>query len=118
VALGSSMIGDRSRGGAGAGLMGIVVALAAVIVLASPSAALAGQPTNYAAVRATLSREIAAAMRASHTVGLSIALVDRNRTVWARGFGWANRAVRVPVTAGTLFHIGSTSKSMAAAAVM
>src|SRR6202042_2959916 len=54
----------------------------------------------------------------SHTVGLSIALVDGNRTVWARGFGWANRAARLPVTSGTLFQIGSSSKSMAAAAVM
>jgi CubicO group peptidase (beta-lactamase class C family) len=116
VALGSSVIGGRSRGDAG--LIGAVLTLAALMALASPSAALAGQPTDYAGVRATLSREIPAAMRASHTVGVSIALVDRNRTVWARGFGWANRAARVPVTAGTLFHIGSTSKSMAAAAVM
>jgi hypothetical protein len=69
-------------------------------------------------VRATLSRDIHQALRASHTVGLSIALVDGNRTVWARGFGWANRAARLPVTSGTLFHIGSSSKSMAAAAVM
>jgi CubicO group peptidase (beta-lactamase class C family) len=48
----------------------------------------------------------------------SVALVDGDRTVWARGFGWANRASRVPVTTGTLFNIGSASKSMAAAAVM
>jgi CubicO group peptidase (beta-lactamase class C family) len=57
-------------------------------------------------------------MSASHTVGLSIALVDGQRTVWARGFGWADRAAHRPVTASTLFHIGSTSKTMTAAAVM
>jgi CubicO group peptidase (beta-lactamase class C family) len=118
AAFGGRGIGDRRWGGAGAGLMGIVAALAAVVALAVPSAAVAGQPTDYAGVRATLSREIPQALRASHTVGLSIALVDGHRTVWARGFGWANRAARVPVTAGTLFHIGSSSKSMAATAVM
>ena len=57
-------------------------------------------------------------MRASHTVGLSIALVDGQRTVWARGFGWADRAAHRRVTVGTLFHIGSVSKTMTAAAVM
>lgn len=92
--------------------------LAAAVALVVPSGAVAGHATDYAGVRAMLSREIPKVMRASHTVGLSIALVDGERTVWARGFGWANRAARVPVTANTLFHIGSTSKSMAAVAVM
>lgn len=111
VALGRRGIGVRP----GVGLSGIGAAL---VALAVPSPAAAGQSSNYAGARATLSREIPVAMRASHTVGLSIALVDGNRTVWARGFGWANRAARTPVTTNTLFHIGSTSKSMAAAAVM
>jgi CubicO group peptidase (beta-lactamase class C family) len=57
-------------------------------------------------------------MRASHAVGVSIALVDGNHTVWARGFGMANRAKKMRVTAETLFQIGSTSKTMAAVAVM
>jgi CubicO group peptidase (beta-lactamase class C family) len=107
-------IGDRSWV-AGGGLVAIVIALVALVV---PSGALAGQSTNYAGVRATLSREIPGIMRTSHTVGLTIALVDGERTVWARGFGSANRAAGVPVTANTLFHIGSTSKTLAAAAVM
>jgi CubicO group peptidase (beta-lactamase class C family) len=57
-------------------------------------------------------------MRASHTVGVSIALVDGQCTVWARGFGWADRAAHRRATAGTLFRIGSVSKTMTAAAVM
>lgn len=83
-----------------------------------PALAAADQPTDYGGVVAALSREIPSAMKASHTVGLSIALVDGDRTVWARGFGWADRARRVPVGADTLFHIGSVSKTMTAAAVM
>jgi hypothetical protein len=69
-------------------------------------------------VVATLSRDIPRQMKAAHVVGLSIALLDGDRTVWARGFGWADRARQVPVTENTLFHIGSSSKTMTAAAVM
>jgi len=74
--------------------------------------------TDYGGVVATLSRDIPRQMKAAHVVGLSIALLDGDRTVWARGFGWADRARRVPVTENTLFHIGSSSKTMTAAAVM
>ena len=95
-----------------------VVVFAAGLALTLPAVAAADGATDYSSVEATLSREIPQALRAGHTVGLSIALVDGDRTVWARGFGFADRANGVPVTADTLFHIGSTSKSMAAAAVM
>jgi CubicO group peptidase (beta-lactamase class C family) len=102
----------------GAGLIGAVVVLAAVVALAVPSVAVAEGSTDYGGVVATLSREIPRQLKAAHVVGLSIALVDGDRTVWARGFGWADRARRVPVTGDTLVHIGSSSKSMTAAAVM
>jgi len=104
--------------GAGAGLIGGAASLAAVVALAVPSAAVADEPTDYSGVLTTLSREIPRQMKAAHVVGLSIALVDGDRTVWARGFGWADRAGRVPVMGDTLFHIGSSTKTMTAAAVM
>ncbi|MGH2938767.1 MAG: serine hydrolase domain-containing protein [Solirubrobacterales bacterium] len=90
----------------------------AAVALALPAGALAGEPPDYAGVRATLSREIPKLMRSTHAVGLSIALVDGDRTIWARGFGSADRAAKMPVTADTLFHIGSTSKTLTADAVM
>jgi CubicO group peptidase (beta-lactamase class C family) len=102
----------------GAALIGCAVVLAAVVALAVPSVAVAEGSTDYGGVVATLSREIPQEMSAAHVVGLSIALVDGDRTVWARGFGWADTARRVPVTASTLFHIGSSAKTMTAAAVM
>jgi CubicO group peptidase (beta-lactamase class C family) len=71
-----------------------------------------------AGIRATLEHEIPGLMRASHTTGLSIALVDGQRTVWTQGFGYADRAAGRRVTTDTLFHIGSTSKTMTALAVM
>ena len=73
---------------------------------------------NYSGVIATLNREIPRLMRDGRAVGLTITLVDGNRTVWARGFGYADREAKRPVTASTLFHIGSASKPITAAAIM
>jgi CubicO group peptidase (beta-lactamase class C family) len=98
------------------GPIAFFVALAGAV---APAAAAAAEPaTDYAGVRAALSREIPKAMKASGTMGLTIALVDGERTVWARGFGWADKATKTPVTDETLFHIGSASKTMTATAVM
>ena len=117
-ALGRRRARRRRGGGVGAGLIGRVVAAAALAALAVPAVAMADESTDYGRVVATLSREIPQQMKAAHVVGLSIALVDGDRTVWARGFGWADRTGRMPVTADTLFHIGSATKTMTAAAVM
>ena len=50
--------------------------------------------------------------------GASIALVDRNRTIWAGGVGKADVAAGVDVTADHLFRIGSISKSFTALAAL
>lgn len=78
----------------------------------------AGAQTDYSQVIDKLRQEIPGLMAAGQSVGLSIALVDGDRTVWAEGFGWADRERKRPVTPDTLFHIGSSSKTLTAAAVM
>jgi CubicO group peptidase (beta-lactamase class C family) len=57
-------------------------------------------------------------MAAHDVVGLSIALVDDQRVVWAQGFGYADQANTVPATPETLFRLGSVSKVFTASAVM
>jgi CubicO group peptidase (beta-lactamase class C family)/D-alanyl-D-alanine dipeptidase len=49
---------------------------------------------------------------------LSIALVDDQKIVWAKGFGVANREKKVPATAATLYRVGSVSKSLTGLAVL
>ena len=98
--------------------VGTLAALIATAALLIPAAASAAESTSYAKVLDMLSREIPKVMRSEHAVGLSIALVDGERTVWARGFGSADRATKTPATAETLFHIGSTSKTLTAVALM
>ncbi|MFC1554541.1 serine hydrolase domain-containing protein [candidate division KSB1 bacterium] len=48
--------------------------------------------------------------------GLSAAVAVDNKLVWAEGFGWADLKNRVPVTPSTQFRIGTTTKSLTAAA--
>jgi CubicO group peptidase (beta-lactamase class C family) len=101
----------------GARRTGAVALVTAMVALALPAVA-AAQSVDYSGVEASLSREIPEALAAGHTEGLSIALVDGGRAVWAQGFGWADEGAGVPVTADTLFPIGSSAKTMTAVAVM
>jgi CubicO group peptidase (beta-lactamase class C family) len=46
--------------------------------------------------------------------GAAVAVIENGRVIMARGFGMADVAHSTPVTAHTLFNIGSTSKSISA----
>jgi CubicO group peptidase (beta-lactamase class C family) len=50
--------------------------------------------------------------------GLAVGIVDRGRPAYARGFGVRDLATGAPVTADTLFHIASISKTFTATAIM
>src|SRR5262249_48776735 len=53
---------------------------------------------------------IAYEMRKNDTPGLSIALVDDQRVVWAQGFGYADWELKIPATERTIYRAGSISK--------
>ncbi len=50
--------------------------------------------------------------------GLSIAVVNNYKLVWAKGYGWADEKEKLPVTTATLFKPGSISKSLNAVGVL
>lgn len=50
--------------------------------------------------------------------GLSIAVIHNYKIEWAKGYGFANDAEKIPVTTKTLFEPGSLSKSVNALALM
>ncbi|WP_428654413.1 serine hydrolase [Runella sp.] len=50
--------------------------------------------------------------------GLSIAVIDNYKVVWAKGYGWADEKEKRPVTTETLFEPGSISKSLNAVGVL
>ncbi len=57
-------------------------------------------------------------MKKNDVQGLSIALVDGNRLVWAEGFGFADKASRIPSGADTIYRVGSISKLFTVTAAM
>jgi CubicO group peptidase (beta-lactamase class C family)/D-alanyl-D-alanine dipeptidase len=61
---------------------------------------------------------ITAEVTAKELPALSIALVEGDRLVWARGFGFADVQKRVPATALTGYRVGSVSKLFTDLAVM
>lgn len=65
---------------------------------------------DYDAVRRQVEALIQSDMRAHQVTGLSIALVDDQRVVWAFGSGWADQAAQRPADAQTVYRMGSISK--------
>ncbi|MHC9538092.1 MAG: serine hydrolase domain-containing protein [Vulcanimicrobiota bacterium] len=74
--------------------------------------------TDYSSAIEQTTMVIEKAMQDSHVVGLSIALVDGQNTIWQQGFGYADKAGGVATSTDTIFQIGSISKPLAATAVM
>ena len=63
-----------------------------------------------------LEKQLEAARVESHVPGMAVAVVKDDKVVMARGFGVSDRASNKPVTAETIFAIGSTSKAFTATA--
>jgi CubicO group peptidase (beta-lactamase class C family) len=47
-----------------------------------------------------------------HIQGVSIAVIHNYKMEWAKGYGWADDSLEIPVTTLTLFQAGSISKSL------
>jgi len=61
---------------------------------------------------------IAEKMRKNKIPGVAVALVDRDRILWAAGFGFTDTDKKKPVTPETIFSIQSMSKTFTATAVL
>ena len=57
-------------------------------------------------------------MRHYNVPGVSIAVVEGGKLLWAKGYGTANEETGQPVSASTLFQAGSISKPVAALAAL
>jgi len=72
----------------------------------------------YAAAIEQLEKLIAHEVDDKKLPAVSIALVDDQRVVWARGFGFQDREKKIPATANTVYRVGSVSKLFTDIAVM
>ena len=57
-------------------------------------------------------------MKQYHVQGVSIAVIKDFKIDWAKGYGWADTARKMPVTTETMFSAGSISKLVMATAAM
>ena len=73
---------------------------------------------DYEASKQYLAALIQYQMKKHDVTGLSIALVDDQRIVWAQGFGFADKAQNIAATSETLYRVGSISKLFTATAAM
>jgi CubicO group peptidase (beta-lactamase class C family) len=73
---------------------------------------------DYEYTKQYISWLITKEMKSKHFVGLSIALVDEQRVVWAEGFGYSDKENGIPATPETVYGVGSISKLFTATAAM
>ena len=57
-------------------------------------------------------------MKQYNVAGLSVAVIDNGRIVWAKGYGYADKKEDRKVTTNTLFEPGSISKSLNAVGIL
>ena len=50
--------------------------------------------------------------------GISLVIVEKGKTVYQKGFGYADVKAKTPVTSNTLFEIGSTTKAFTGLAIL
>ena len=65
-----------------------------------------------------LKARIAGVLARTHVPGVGLALVTRDRVLWAGGVGLADRDAGRPVTADTMFRVGSITKSFVSLALV
>lgn len=89
---------------------------ALVLSIGFPAAALAAalSPAQVTKIDAI----VTAGMAQQHLVGVEVAVGRNGTTLFSKGYGLRDKAKDLPVTASTVFPIGSISKQFAAACVM
>ena len=104
----------------------VMVRIAAAMLVTAIFASCATRPLrpeavargDYESVKRYTSELIRYEMRKHDVTGLSVALVDDQKIVWAEGFGYADEAAKIPATSDTAYRAGSVSKLFTATAAM
>lgn len=83
-------------------------------IVASPQASASPPDATEPPFAAVIEREVPAIMRSAKIKGAAVGLIVDGELVYAKGFGFADHAGRVPVTPDTVFVAASLSKPIAA----
>jgi len=94
----------------------------AVFVWTASSGTLSAQPSVArplsAPKAAAVNQALAVELTKQRGVGLAVAIIERGKTVYLNGFGFADKEQKRPVTPETVFNWASNSKPLAAVAAM
>ncbi len=66
---------------------------------------------------ANLDTAFARVLKEWHAAGFAVAVVEKNKVVYAKGFGYRDYENKIPVTPNTLFAIGSCTKAFTASLI-
>jgi CubicO group peptidase (beta-lactamase class C family) len=64
-----------------------------------------------------LDTTFARVLKTWHAAGFAVAVIEKNKVIYAEGFGYRNLDKKLPVTPNTLFAIGSCSKAFTASMI-
>lgn len=78
----------------------------------------AGARGDYRPVEKYVSWLVEREMSDNEITGLSIALIDDQKVIWEKGFGYADLENNIPATPATIYRAGSIAKVFTAAATM
>lgn len=70
-----------------------------------------GEDKRFAGLEAQINK----VLKDQHAAGVAVAVVEKNKVVYAKGFGYRDYANKLPVTPNTQFAIGSCTKAFTAA---
>lgn len=76
------------------------------------------QTDKHAYLKEYISWLITKEMKGNKITGLSIALVDNQQLVWAKGFGYADKHNKIAAQPNTIYRAGSISKLLTSTAAM
>jgi CubicO group peptidase (beta-lactamase class C family) len=92
----------------------LIAAVAAFLACASAAAKDAAPPQSLD----ELDNRVAAAVADTAIPGLAVAIVENGAVVSVKGYGYSDVTAKTPVTADTVFRVGSISKSITGIAAM
>ena len=93
-------------------------ALLATFLVARPGFAQSVDADAWNAAISRFEQKMEAQVAADDVGGVSAAVARGSDVVWARAFGWADRDRRVPAGVGSIYRVGSISKTVTAVVMM
>ncbi len=85
-----------------------------ILLLIITSAGFAQKQKNTVSSFAGLDTAFARVLKNFKVAGFAVAVVDRDKIIYSKGFGYSNYETKTPVTPNTLFAIGSCTKAFTA----